>query len=132
LIYLWCYNCKLFCGIRLYFCILKCFWYFNFLIQNKMLYTVNKSLASWCLVHFFFSNIVFFIFRWVSLLGLHDWLVLKGEMCLILVTFVNSYPDGCLLQILLGLPFLVSHPVAYISGAFNLGRVFIHFWYLVF
>ncbi|XP_045804680.1 dol-P-Man:Man(5)GlcNAc(2)-PP-Dol alpha-1,3-mannosyltransferase-like [Trifolium pratense] len=35
---------------------------------------------------------------------------------------------AALVQILLGLPFLVSHPVAYISGAFNLGRVFIHFW----
>ncbi|KAL5135682.1 Dol-P-Man:Man(5)GlcNAc(2)-PP-Dol alpha-1,3-mannosyltransferase [Glycine soja] len=31
-------------------------------------------------------------------------------------------------QILLGLPFLVSYPVTYISRAFNLGRVFIHFW----
>ncbi|KAL1351004.1 hypothetical protein HN51_014966 [Arachis hypogaea] len=35
---------------------------------------------------------------------------------------------AALVQILLGLPFLVSHPVAYISRAFNLGRVFIHFW----
>ncbi|KAM0887551.1 hypothetical protein ACQ4PT_028960 [Festuca glaucescens] len=31
-------------------------------------------------------------------------------------------------QVLLGLPFLLSHPVEYISRAFNLGRVFIHFW----
>ncbi|XP_057718351.1 dol-P-Man:Man(5)GlcNAc(2)-PP-Dol alpha-1,3-mannosyltransferase [Arachis stenosperma] len=35
---------------------------------------------------------------------------------------------AALVQILLGLPFLVSHSVAYISRAFNLGRVFIHFW----
>ncbi|KAI9080348.1 hypothetical protein K1719_037742 [Acacia pycnantha] len=35
---------------------------------------------------------------------------------------------AALVQVLLGLPFLVSYPVAYISGAFNLGRVFIHFW----
>nr|KYP51023.1 putative dolichyl-phosphate-mannose--glycolipid alpha-mannosyltransferase [Cajanus cajan] len=35
---------------------------------------------------------------------------------------------AALVQILLGLPFLVSYPIAYISGAFNLGRVFIHFW----
>ncbi|XP_073001580.1 dol-P-Man:Man(5)GlcNAc(2)-PP-Dol alpha-1,3-mannosyltransferase isoform X1 [Typha latifolia] len=35
---------------------------------------------------------------------------------------------AALLQILLGLPFLLSYPVAYISRAFNLGRVFIHFW----
>ncbi|XP_021737313.1 dol-P-Man:Man(5)GlcNAc(2)-PP-Dol alpha-1,3-mannosyltransferase-like [Chenopodium quinoa] len=33
-----------------------------------------------------------------------------------------------LVQILLGFPFLVSYPVAYLSRAFNLGRVFIHFW----
>ncbi|KAK9013558.1 hypothetical protein V6N11_041562 [Hibiscus sabdariffa] len=32
------------------------------------------------------------------------------------------------LQIVLGLPFLVSYPVEYISRAFNLGRIFIHFW----
>lgn len=31
-------------------------------------------------------------------------------------------------QILLGLPFIISHPMAYISRSFNLGRVFIHFW----
>ncbi|KAL5135683.1 Dol-P-Man:Man(5)GlcNAc(2)-PP-Dol alpha-1,3-mannosyltransferase [Glycine soja] len=35
---------------------------------------------------------------------------------------------AALVQILLGLPFLVSYPVTYISRAFNLGRVFIHFW----
>ncbi|XP_068659583.1 dol-P-Man:Man(5)GlcNAc(2)-PP-Dol alpha-1,3-mannosyltransferase [Aristolochia californica] len=31
-------------------------------------------------------------------------------------------------QIFLALPFLLSHPISYISRAFNLGRVFIHFW----
>lgn len=35
---------------------------------------------------------------------------------------------AAIVQILLGFPFLASYPVAYISGAFNLGRVFIHFW----
>ncbi|CAL0308486.1 unnamed protein product [Lupinus luteus] len=35
---------------------------------------------------------------------------------------------AALVQIFLGLPFLVSYPVAYISRAFNLGRVFVHFW----
>ncbi|KAJ7294982.1 hypothetical protein O6H91_Y220100 [Diphasiastrum complanatum] len=34
------------------------------------------------------------------------------------------------LQVLLGWPFLWSYPVAYISRAFNLGRVFIHFWFV--
>ncbi|PNY01398.1 dol-P-Glc:Glc(2)Man(9)GlcNAc(2)-PP-Dol alpha-1,2-glucosyltransferase-like protein, partial [Trifolium pratense] len=62
------------------------------------------------------------------LLALAGAALVQGEMCPILVTLVNSNPDQQPLQILLGLPFLVSHPVAYISGAFNLGRVFIHFW----
>ncbi|KAL6848104.1 hypothetical protein ACP4OV_022232 [Aristida adscensionis] len=31
-------------------------------------------------------------------------------------------------QVLLGIPFLLTYPVEYISRAFNLGRVFIHFW----
>ncbi|KAL9230080.1 hypothetical protein vseg_005472 [Gypsophila vaccaria] len=35
---------------------------------------------------------------------------------------------AAIVQILLGFPFLVTYPVAYISRAFNLGRVFIHFW----
>ncbi|KAB1202952.1 Dol-P-Man:Man(5)GlcNAc(2)-PP-Dol alpha-1,3-mannosyltransferase [Morella rubra] len=35
---------------------------------------------------------------------------------------------AALVQILLGLPFIISHPMAYISRSFNLGRVFIHFW----
>ncbi|XP_027351750.1 dol-P-Man:Man(5)GlcNAc(2)-PP-Dol alpha-1,3-mannosyltransferase isoform X2 [Abrus precatorius] len=39
-----------------------------------------------------------------------------------------SLTGAAVAQILLGLPFLVSHPVAYLSRAFNLGRVFIHFW----
>ncbi|KAJ7977544.1 Dol-P-Man:Man(5)GlcNAc(2)-PP-Dol alpha-1,3-mannosyltransferase [Quillaja saponaria] len=41
---------------------------------------------------------------------------------------IFALAGAALVQILLGLPFLVSHPVAYISRAFNLGRVFIHFW----
>ncbi|KAJ8424298.1 hypothetical protein Cgig2_003280 [Carnegiea gigantea] len=35
---------------------------------------------------------------------------------------------AAIVQILFGLPFLISYPVEYISRAFNLGRVFIHFW----
>ncbi|KAL5226889.1 hypothetical protein ABZP36_015154 [Zizania latifolia] len=35
---------------------------------------------------------------------------------------------AAVLQVLLGMPFLLLHPVEYISRAFNLGRVFIHFW----
>ncbi|XP_066313781.1 dol-P-Man:Man(5)GlcNAc(2)-PP-Dol alpha-1,3-mannosyltransferase isoform X2 [Miscanthus floridulus] len=35
---------------------------------------------------------------------------------------------AAVVQVLLGMPFLLSHPVDYISRAFNLGRVFIHFW----
>ncbi|KAF8387838.1 hypothetical protein HHK36_026499 [Tetracentron sinense] len=41
---------------------------------------------------------------------------------------ISALIGAALVQILLGLPFLLSHPIAYISRAFNLGRVFIHFW----
>lgn len=41
---------------------------------------------------------------------------------------ISALACAALVQILVGLPFLVSHPIAYISRAFNLGRVFIHFW----
>ncbi|KAI3409430.1 uncharacterized protein J3R85_019324 [Psidium guajava] len=41
---------------------------------------------------------------------------------------VSALACAALVQILLGLPFLLSYPVAYISRAFNLGRIFIHFW----
>ncbi|PRQ26341.1 putative dolichyl-P-Man:Man(5)GlcNAc(2)-PP-dolichol alpha-1,3-mannosyltransferase [Rosa chinensis] len=41
---------------------------------------------------------------------------------------ISALFGAALVQILLGLPFIMSHPFAYISGAFNLGRVFIHFW----
>ncbi|KAL6214863.1 hypothetical protein ACLB2K_014295 [Fragaria x ananassa] len=41
---------------------------------------------------------------------------------------ISALFGAALVQILLGLPFIMSHPVAYISRAFNLGRVFIHFW----
>lgn len=45
-----------------------------------------------------------------------------------IVGLTSALLGAGLLQILFGLPFLLSHPVAYISRAFNLGRVFIHFW----
>ncbi|KAM1001690.1 hypothetical protein FF1_008171 [Malus domestica] len=41
---------------------------------------------------------------------------------------ISALAGAALLQILLGMPFIMSHPFAYISRAFNLGRVFIHFW----
>ncbi|XP_011082479.1 dol-P-Man:Man(5)GlcNAc(2)-PP-Dol alpha-1,3-mannosyltransferase [Sesamum indicum] len=41
---------------------------------------------------------------------------------------ITSLAGAALVQILLGLPFILSHPMAYVSRAFNLGRVFIHFW----
>ncbi|PSR85999.1 Dol-P-Man:Man(5)GlcNAc(2)-PP-Dol alpha-1,3-mannosyltransferase [Actinidia chinensis var. chinensis] len=40
----------------------------------------------------------------------------------------SALAGAALVQILLGIPFLLAHPIAYISRAFNLGRVFIHFW----
>ncbi|KAJ4727653.1 Dol-P-Man:Man(5)GlcNAc(2)-PP-Dol alpha-1,3-mannosyltransferase [Melia azedarach] len=41
---------------------------------------------------------------------------------------ISALAGAALVQILLGLPFIISHPIVYISSAFNLGRVFIHFW----
>lgn len=41
---------------------------------------------------------------------------------------ITAGSGAAAVQILLGLPFILSHPVAYLSRAFNLGRVFIHFW----
>ncbi|KAB2074729.1 hypothetical protein ES319_A07G170500v1 [Gossypium barbadense] len=41
---------------------------------------------------------------------------------------ISALASAALVQIVLGLPFLLSFPVEYISRAFNLGRVFIHFW----
>jgi len=31
-----------------------------------------------------------------------------------------------LVQVLAGLPFLLAHPVSYVRGAFDLGRIFMH------
>jgi hypothetical protein len=63
----------LFCGIRP-LCIFKCFWYYTFLIQDKMLYTVNKSIASWWPVCFFFLKYCFLYFQ-VSFSSLASWLM---------------------------------------------------------
>ncbi|KZV32360.1 dol-P-Man:Man(5)GlcNAc(2)-PP-Dol alpha-1,3-mannosyltransferase-like [Dorcoceras hygrometricum] len=41
---------------------------------------------------------------------------------------VSALAGAALVQIVLGLPFILSYPVAYISRAFNLGRIFVHFW----
>ncbi|XP_052200864.1 dol-P-Man:Man(5)GlcNAc(2)-PP-Dol alpha-1,3-mannosyltransferase isoform X2 [Diospyros lotus] len=40
----------------------------------------------------------------------------------------SALAGAAIVQILLGLPFMLANPSAYISRAFNLGRVFIHFW----
>ncbi|KAG5514250.1 hypothetical protein RHGRI_035601 [Rhododendron griersonianum] len=45
-----------------------------------------------------------------------------------IVGVFSALAGAALVQILLGLPFLLAHPIAYLSRAFNLGRVFIHFW----
>ncbi|XP_075640252.1 dol-P-Man:Man(5)GlcNAc(2)-PP-Dol alpha-1,3-mannosyltransferase-like [Castanea sativa] len=52
-------------------------------------------------------------------------LMLKG---MDIIGVISALAGAALVQIVLGLPFLISHPIAYIFRAFNLGRVFIHFW----
>ncbi|KAG2326020.1 hypothetical protein Bca52824_008748 [Brassica carinata] len=41
---------------------------------------------------------------------------------------VSALATAALVQILVGLPFLITYPVSYLANAFDLGRVFIHFW----
>ncbi|KAL3675597.1 hypothetical protein R1sor_025545 [Riccia sorocarpa] len=41
---------------------------------------------------------------------------------------ITAISCAAVVQLLLGLPFLLESPMAYISRSFNLGRVFIHFW----
>ncbi|KAM1058145.1 hypothetical protein EV2_032252 [Malus domestica] len=41
---------------------------------------------------------------------------------------ISALSGAAHVQVLLGMPFIMSHPFAYISRAFNLGQVFILFW----
>ncbi|KAF3677586.1 putative rapid alkalinization factor-like [Capsicum annuum] len=45
-----------------------------------------------------------------------------------IIGVISALAGAALVQIVIGLPFILSHPASYISNAFNLGRVFIHFW----
>ncbi|XP_049343970.1 dol-P-Man:Man(5)GlcNAc(2)-PP-Dol alpha-1,3-mannosyltransferase isoform X2 [Solanum verrucosum] len=45
-----------------------------------------------------------------------------------IVGVISALAGAALVQILIGLPFILLHPASYLSNAFNLGRVFIHFW----
>ncbi|XP_018441502.2 dol-P-Man:Man(5)GlcNAc(2)-PP-Dol alpha-1,3-mannosyltransferase [Raphanus sativus] len=45
-----------------------------------------------------------------------------------IIGVVSALATAALLQILVGLPFLITYPISYLSNAFDLGRVFIHFW----
>ncbi|KAF6142492.1 hypothetical protein GIB67_039456 [Kingdonia uniflora] len=52
----------------------------------------------------------------------------KTVVVIVELTELLRWLVSCRIVILLGLPFLLSFPIEYLSGAFNLGRVFIHFW----
>ncbi|OAE26464.1 hypothetical protein AXG93_815s1260 [Marchantia polymorpha subsp. ruderalis] len=41
---------------------------------------------------------------------------------------ISSISCAAFVQLVVGFPFLLEYPLAYISRSFNLGRVFIHFW----
>ncbi|PWA48797.1 asparagine-linked glycosylation 3 [Artemisia annua] len=45
-----------------------------------------------------------------------------------IIGVISALAGAAVVQIVLGLPFLWSYPIEYLSKAFNLGRVFIHFW----
>eukprot|EP01129_Flabellula_baltica_P011738 TRINITY_DN5190_c0_g1_i2.p1 TRINITY_DN5190_c0_g1~~TRINITY_DN5190_c0_g1_i2.p1 ORF type:complete len:225 (-),score=32.18 TRINITY_DN5190_c0_g1_i2:33-707(-) len=56
-----------------------------------------------------------------------------GLLLLLILRFgvLGSIPKlsiCAVLQLILGLPFLLDNPVGYIARSFNLGRVFIYFW----
>nr|VDC69302.1 unnamed protein product [Brassica rapa] len=45
-----------------------------------------------------------------------------------IIGVLSALASAALVQILVGLPFLLAFPVSYLANAFDLGRVFIHFW----
>ncbi|KAF3559299.1 hypothetical protein F2Q69_00010229 [Brassica cretica] len=45
-----------------------------------------------------------------------------------IIGVLSALASAALVQILVGLPFLLAYPVSYLANAFDLGRVFIHFW----
>ncbi|KAL0744802.1 hypothetical protein Bca101_101433 [Brassica carinata] len=45
-----------------------------------------------------------------------------------IIGVLSALAGAALVQILVGLPFLLAYPVSYLANAFDLGRVFIHFW----
>ncbi|CAA0828196.1 Dol-P-Man\\x3aMan(5)GlcNAc(2)-PP-Dol alpha-1-3-mannosyltransferase [Striga hermonthica] len=61
-------------------------------------------------------------------------LLYAPPLLLLLIKAMNPFGvlsagvGAALMQIFVGLPFLLSQPIEYIARAFNLGRVFIHFW----
>ncbi|KAJ9583015.1 hypothetical protein L9F63_022631 [Diploptera punctata] len=55
-------------------------------------------------------------------------LLLAYLICLGLKGTIKQLTICAFVQLILGLPFLLTNPIAYINGAFNLGRVFLYEW----
>ncbi|KAL3849769.1 hypothetical protein ACJIZ3_011651 [Penstemon smallii] len=75
----------------------------------------------------YMSQILFGVLYVVNL-GMVLLLYLKTDVAMNIFGVISALAGAALVQILVGLPFLLSYPIAYISRAFNLGRIFIHFW----
>uniref|UniRef100_A0A2N9EC20 dolichyl-P-Man:Man5GlcNAc2-PP-dolichol alpha-1,3-mannosyltransferase n=1 Tax=Fagus sylvatica TaxID=28930 RepID=A0A2N9EC20_FAGSY len=71
---------------------------------------------------------ILFSLLYIINLGIVLFIYMKTDVGMDISGVISALAGAALVQILLGLPFIISHPVAYISRAFNLGRVFIHFW----
>ncbi|XP_011690238.1 PREDICTED: lethal(2)neighbour of Tid protein [Wasmannia auropunctata] len=55
--------------------------------------------------------------------------LLVAYLCILGTLKTLTHLSICaLIQLILGLPFLLENPIAYVKGAFNLGRVFEHRW----
>ncbi|KAF2604116.1 hypothetical protein F2Q70_00024211 [Brassica cretica] len=50
------------------------------------------------------------------------------DVAMNIIGVLSALACAALVQILVGLPFLLAYPVSYLANAFDLGRVFIHFW----
>ncbi|KAK6780772.1 hypothetical protein RDI58_022956 [Solanum bulbocastanum] len=95
---------------------------------------VISALAGAALVQVGNLQVPFLISNAMMFSGLHDFLIFTFVIvCMTaIVFFVNVVLENSLSMFHYlgreGLPFILSHSASYLSNAFNLGRVFIHFW----
>jgi len=88
--------------------------------------SVNLFLDSkWSLASLFYSMAVSVK---MNILLFSPAILLTYLICLGLKGTLTQLTICASVQILLGIPFILTNPIAYIRGAFNLGRVFLYEW----